>query len=337
MADGPFRLESRPFGTVQGIPVDRYTLARAGGVEISILTYGGVIQSLRVADGTNVVLGFSELDGYLAAGSAYLGAIVGRSANRIARGELPLDGTVYRLSRNECGHHLHGGAAGFDKKVWQARPRVGEREVAVVLSHTSESGDEGYPGRVDVEAVYSLTLDDAVRIELRAVTTEPTAVNLTSHPMYNLAGEGRGTILEHQLRIDADRYTPVDAELIPTGDLAPVAGTPLDFRSPAEVGSRLGGDYDHNFVLIERDASAAQLVDRRSGRVMELRTTEPGLQVYTGGKLDAATDGVYERFAGVALEPQRFPDAPHHSHFPSIVLRPGEQYESTTELRFSAP
>jgi aldose 1-epimerase len=329
-------VESRPFGTVQGIPVDRYTLAREGGVELSILTYGGVVQSLRVPDGTNVVLGFSELAGYVAAGDAYLGAIVGRCANRIAGGELPLDGHVYRLSRNERGHHLHGGAAGFDKKVWRARPRIAEHEIAVVLLHTSEDGDEGYPGRIDVEAVYSLALDDTVRIELRAVTTRPTVVNLTSHPMFNLAGDGRGTILEHELWVDADRYTPVDAELIPTGELAPVAGTPMDFRRPAEVGSRLDGDYDHNFVLNERDGSAARLVDRRSRRALEIRTTEPGLQVYTGGNLAAASGGAYERFAGVALEPQRFPDSPHHLHFPTAVLRPGERYESTTELRFSS-
>jgi aldose 1-epimerase len=336
MADASLRLESQPFGTVQGIPVDRYTLARAGGVEISILTYGGTVQSLRVPDGTNVVLGFPELAGYLAAGDAYLGAIVGRCANRIACGELPLDGHVYRLSRNERSHHLHGGATGFDKKVWRARSRIAEREIAVVLSHTSEDGDEGYPGRVDVEAVYSLTLDDTVRIELRAVTTQPTVVNLTSHPMFNLAGEGRGTILEHELRLDADRYTPVDAELIPTGEIAPVAGTPLDFRRPAEVGLRLGGDYDHNFVLNQRDVSAARLVDRWSGRALEICTTEPGLQVYTGGKLDGATGGAFERFAGVALEPQRFPDSPHHPHFPTAILRPGERYAATTELRFSS-
>ena len=217
-----------------------------------------------------------------------------------------------------------------------AQPRIGEHEIAIVLSHTSEDGDEGYPGRVDIEAVYSLTLDDVVRIEFRAVTTQPTVVNLTSHPMVNLAGEGLGTILEHELRLDADRYTPVDAELIPTGELAPVAGTPLDFRGAAEIGSRLGGDYDHNFVLNERSAAAAaRLVDPGSGRALEIRTTEPGLQVYTGGNLDAASGGAYERFAGVALEPQRFPDSPHHPHFPSAVLRPSERYESTTELRFS--
>jgi aldose 1-epimerase len=328
MADPPLRLDCRPFGMVQGASVDRYTLARAGGLEISILTYGGIVQSIRLPDGTSVVLGFPELDGYLAAGDAYLGAIVGRCANRIARGELPLDGNVYRLSRNEGEHHLHGGVAGFDKKVWRARPRIGEREIAVVLAHTSEDDDEGYPGRVDVEAVYSLTLDDVVRIELRAATTKPTVVNLTTHSLFNLAGEGRGTIFAHELTLAADRYTPVDAQLIPTGELAPVAGTPMDFRRPTEIGSRLGGDYDHNFVLNER--VAARLTDRGSGRSLEIRTTEPGLQLYTGGKLD----GAYERFAGVALEPQRFPDSPHHAHFPSAVLRPGERYESTTELRF---
>jgi aldose 1-epimerase len=314
-------------------------------VEISILTYGGVIQSIRVPDrsgkSANVVLGFSELDRYLAAGGAYLGAIVGRCANRIAHGELTLDGTVHRLSRNEGDNHLHGGHAGFDKKVWHARPRVGESEIALLLSYTSEDGDEGYPGRVDAEAVYSLTLDDVVRIELRAVTTQPTVVNLTTHSLFNLAGEGRGTILEHELWLGADRYTPVDADLLPTGEIAPVAGTPMDFRRPATIGSRIGASgYDHNFVLDAHDLSlpAARLTDRRSGRVLEIRTTEPGMQVYTGGKLDGtlvgATGNVYERFAGVALETQRFPDSPNHAQFPTAVLRPGERYESTTELRF---
>jgi aldose 1-epimerase len=342
MADTPLRLDCRSFGTTQGLGVDRYILTRAGGVEISILTYGGIIQAIRVPDrsGTsaNIVLGFSELDGYLAAGDAYLGVIVGRCANRIAHGEFTLDGRVHRLSRNEGDNHLHGGHFGFDKKVWQARPGIGEREVAVVLSHTSEDGDEGYPGKVDVEVVYSLTLDNVVRIESRAVTTQATVVNLTSHSLFNLAGEGRGTVLEHELWLGADRYTPVDPELIPTGQLAPVAGTPLDFRRPAEIGSRLGGDYDHNFVLNERAVSAARLLDRRSGRALEIRTTEPGLQLYTGGKLDGTLVGAsghrYERFAGVALETQRFPDSPNHAQFPSAVLRPGERYESTTELRF---
>jgi aldose 1-epimerase len=355
MSNTPLRLDSRSFGTAQGLGVDRYTLTRAGGVEISILSYGGIVQSIRVPDRTgaseNVVLGFSELDRYLAAGDAYLGAIVGRCANRIAHGELTLDGRVHRLSRNEGDNHLHGGHAGFDKKVWRARPRVGEREIAVALSYTSDDGDEGYPGRVDVEVVYSLTLDDVIRIELHAVTTQPTVVNLTSHSLFNLAGEGRGTILEHELWLHADRYTPVGPGLIPTGELASVAGTPMDFRRPAEIGSRigeafdqlvLGSGYDHNFALTGCDLSgpAARLADGRSGRVLEIRTTEPGIQLYTGGKLDGTLVGArgnrYERFAGVALETQRFPDAPNHAHFPSAVLRPGERYESTTELRFSS-
>jgi aldose 1-epimerase len=208
------------------------------------------------------------------------------------------------------------------------------------LSYTSEDGDEGYPGKVDVEVVYSLTLDNVVRIEYRAITTQATIVNLTSHSLFNLAGEGRGTVLEHELWLDADRYTPVDPDLIPTGEVAPVAGTPMDFRRPAEIGSRMGGDYDHNFVLNERDASAARLLDRRSGRALEIRITEPGIQLYTGGKLDGTLVGAsgsrYERFAGVALETQRFPDSPNHAQFPTAVLRPGERYESTTELRFSS-
>jgi aldose 1-epimerase len=320
VSSGPsLRLDSRPFGTTHGLDVDLYRLA-AGALEISILTYGGIVQALRVPDRAgetaNVVLGFPGLDGYLIAAGAYLGPIIGRYANRIARGEFELDGTRYRLSRNEGENHLHGGVAGFNTKVWRAETRESEREVAVALSLESPDGDEGYPGALDVEVTYSLDADGVFRIDFRATTTRPTVISLTSHPLFNLAGKGAGSVLDHELEIDADAYVAVDAELIPTGELVPVEGTPLDFRRARPI----AGAFDHCFVL---NGGPTRLVDPRSGRALEIRTTEPGLQLYTGNH------------RGVALETQRLPDSPNHANFPSPVLRPGEVFESTTELRFS--
>ena len=313
---------------MRGLEVELYRLA-AGAVEISILTYGGIIQSLRVpgraGETANVVLGFPELDGYLTAAGAYVGPIVGRYANRIARGEFELDGTRYRLSRNEGENHLHGGFAGFNTKVWRAEARESEREVAVILSLESPDGEEGYPGALSVEVTYSLDADGVFRIHYRATTTRPTVVSLTNHALFNLAGEGAGSILDHELEIDADAYVAVDAEQIPTGELALVAGTPMDFRRARAI----GGAFDHCFVLT---GGATHLVDPRSGRALEIRTTEPGVQLYTGNHLDGHP---YPPHTGVALETQRLPDSPNHANFPSSVLRPGEVFESTTELRFS--
>lgn len=349
-------LDQEPFGaTDRGDKVDVYRL-RSTGLELSILTYGGIIQSIHLPDragrNANVVLGFSELAGYLAAPDVYFGAVIGRYANRIARGEFVLDGIVYQLSQNEGEHHLHGGSRGFDKKVWQARPRVGVDEVAVVLSHSSRAGEEGYPGELEVEVVYSLTADGVFRIRYRATTTEPTVLSLTNHSLFNLEGEGSGNILEHELEIEAHRYTPTNEDLITTGELAPVAGTPFDFRWPLKIGASISqpaeqlaiaDGYDHNYVLNRREGDgpsrAARLFHRQSGRALEIRTTEPGLQLYSGNRLDGTLTGQngsrYAKFAGVALETQRFPDSPNHAHFPSPVLRPGTTYESTTELRFS--
>lgn len=347
-------IKSRPFGTNENGRVHLYTLANPRGIEISILSYGARIQSLLVPDQAgrraNVVLGFPTLEQYRTS-DAYFGATVGRFANRIANGEFVLDGKVHRLSRNEGDNHLHGGRVGFDKKLWRARTEKGQGEVAVVFWYSSPVGEEGYPGALEVEVRYSLDSRDVVRIQYRAAAAQATVVNLTNHALFNLAGEGSGTILSHDLEIAATRYTPTDRELIPTGELLPVAGTPMDFLLPTTIGSRiseqyeqliLAGGYDHNYVL-DRDSSsphlAARLTHSYSGRGLEIRTTEPGLQVYTGNRLDGALTGTsgkrYERFAGIALETQRFPDSPNHSHFPSVVLRPACSYLSTTEIAFA--
>lgn len=341
-----------------GRDVELYTLC-GGGLEVGIMTYGGIIQSLRVPDReghvANIVLGFPDLSSYVRAGNTYLGAIVGRYANRIANARFMLDGSLHRLECNEGLNHLHGGQSGFDKKVWAARTHISDSRVAVALSHTSQAGSEGYPGELHAEVVYALDTGGVFRIDYRATTTSPTVLSLTNHSLFNLAGEGAGSVLSHTLQIGAERFTPVDDQMIPTGHLAEVAGTPFDFRDPVEIGAFIheaheqlvvGQGYDHNFVLHPPPASsglrcAARLVDARSGRTLELSTTEPGLQLYTGNRLDGTLTGAggrrYERFGGVALEAQRFPDSPNNSHFPSSVLRPGELYESATELRFAWP
>jgi aldose 1-epimerase len=345
---------SSSFGRLaDGREVESYQLRCEGGVDLSVLTYGGIIQALRAPDRTgqwdNVALGFPDIAGYVRGGRAYFGAIVGRYANRIANARFTLDGVSYRVSANDGLHHLHGGGSGFDQKLWKARTQRGPDEVAVVLSHTSPAGDEGFPGALEIEVTYALNAAGVVRIVYRALTTAATVVNLTNHSLFNLAGESTPGILAHELTVDADRYTPVGDSLIPTGELAEVERTPLDFRTPTLIGARIGdghpqlvvaGGYDHNFVLAERDSSlpvfAAFLTDPGSGRTLEVRTTEPGLQVYAGNQLDGTlvgTGGVpYARFAGIALETQRFPDSPNQPSFPSSVLRPGEELYSSTEF-----
>jgi aldose 1-epimerase len=329
--------------------VERYVLT-SPNVELSVLTYGGVVQALRVPDRegrvANVVLGFPTLTGYLAARDTYFGAIVGRYANRIARGRFDLDGRTHQLTRNEGRHHLHGGHLGFDKKVWNARPQRTDDAVSILLDRASPDGEEGYPGTLTTQVAYSLTEDDVVRIAYRATTSRPTIVNLTNHSLYNLGGESSPTVLAHELQVAADAYTPADRELIPTGQVLPVAETPLDLRQKVKIGERIAdagaqlasaGGFDHNYVLGDAEV-AARLFEPCSGRMLELRTTEPGLQVYTGNRLDGTLVGThgraYGRFAGVALESQRFPDSPNHPAFPSAVLLPGETYSSLSELRF---
>ncbi|MEV0171253.1 aldose epimerase family protein [Streptomyces sp. NPDC050803] len=316
------------FGTLSdGTPVHRWTLERAG-VRVRVLTYGGIVQSVEVPDregvAGNVVLGFAELAGYPAHPEPYLGALVGRFANRIAGGRFPLDDRTYALARNNGPNCLHGGERGFDKRVWDAEPV----EHGVRLSRVAPHGEEGFPGRLEVSATYTLDASGALGIAYEAVTDAPTVLNLTNHSYFNLSGAGNAG--GHELRLDASRFTPVDADLIPTGVEA-VEGTRFDFRAARKVGA----GYDHNFVLdkgvSEDPVEVAELYDPSSGRVLTVATTEPGLQLYTA-------DHLAEPFApgeGIALETQHFPDSPNRPEFPSTVLRPGEVFRSRTVYGFA--
>ena len=323
---------SEHFGTLSdGTEVHRWTLERAG-VRVRVLSYGGIVQSLEVPDRdgrtADVVLGFADLDGYVTHPGPYLGALIGRYANRIAGGRFPLDGVTYALAPNTPPNSLHGGARGFDKRVWDVTPV----EHGLRLTRVSPHGEEGFPGRLEVTATYTLEDGGALRFVYEAVTDAPTVVNLTNHSYFNLAGAGSGDAGGHELRLDASRFTPVDADLIPTGVLEDVTGTRFDFRQARKVGS----GYDHNFALdkgVTEDArEVAELYDPSSGRVLTVSTTEPGLQLYTA-------DQIEEPFSpgdGVALETQHFPDSPNRPDFPSTVLRPGEVYRSETVYAFSA-
>ena len=325
-----------------------YTLTNTRGFEVSVSNYGGTVTSLKTPDrhGTfgDIVLGFETLDEYVH-NPRYFGALIGRHANRIARGRFSLDGVEYQLPCNNGANHLHGGFKGFDKRVWDVR----ENEQALHLTYFSKDGEEGYPGNVTAAVDYTL-LDNELRIDYRATTDRDTIVNLTNHSYFNLRGDG--TILDHQLVLNADSFTPVSDDLIPSGEIRPVAGTPMDFRKGKAIGveirdsyEQLGftGGYDHNFVLNDYDGSlrfAGRVYESSTGRVLEVLTTQPGMQFYSGNFLDGSfvgRDGVtYVRYAGLCLEPQHFPDAPNHSNFPSTVLRPGEEYKQTTVFRFSA-
>jgi len=341
-----------PFGsTPDGRAVEILTLTNARGVELRAMTYGGIILSLKVPDRSgrlgDVVLGYDDLDGYVRK-TPYFGAIVGRYANRIAGGRFTSGGTTYRLATNNGPNHLHGGLKGFDKQVWRAATFEDQRGVGVVLRYRSPDGEEGYPGTLQATVTYTLTDRNEVLIDYEATTDKATPVNLTQHSYFNLAGSG--DILGHELMLAADRYTPVDSTLIPTGELTSVAGTPFDFRAPHKVGERIGqaneqlriaGGYDHNFVLNRADTGlvlAARLRDAASGRVLEVRTTEPGIQFYSGNFLDGSITGkggtVYRQRAGLCLETQHFPDSPNHPAFPSTILEPGKTYRSRTVWTF---
>jgi aldose 1-epimerase len=350
-------IERSGFGALpDGTAVERYLLRNARGVTVAILTYGGIVQSVEVPDREgalgNVVLGFATLADYLARG-AYFGTITGRYANRIAGARFTLDGRTHRLAANNGPNALHGGINGFNSRVWQASERNGPDGVGVALRYVSADGEEGYPGRLDTEVTYTLTEGNALRIDYRATTDKPTVVNLTNHSFFNLAGEGAGSVLDHELTLQASRYTPVDADLIPTGEIAPVAGTALDFTKPMAVGARIrsgepqlvrGRGYDHNLVLDQSTEGeltpAARLRDPRSGRVMEVSTTEPAVQLYSGNFLDGSAVGIggraYRQSDGLCLETQHFPDSPNRPGFPSTVLRPGETFSSTTIFAFTA-
>ena len=335
-----------------GTPVDLFTLTNAHGIEVRAITYGGAIASIRTPDRSgrfdDIVLGFDRLEDYVQR-SPYFGAIIGRYGNRIARGRFTLDGHQYTLATNDGPNHLHGGVKGFDKVVWDAEPFEKSIGQGVVFTHISPDGDQGYPGRLSVRVTYTLTANDQLEIGYEATTDKPTPINLTNHSYFNLSGGGRD-ILGHVLTINADRYTPIDATFIPTGELAPVAGTPFDFRKPTAIGARIGEQneqlahgkgYDHNWVLNGSGPGlhpAAHVVEPATGRTLDVATTEPGLQFYSGNFLDGALKGVdghvYGHRSGFCLETQHFPDSPNHANFPSTILRPGETYRSKTVLTF---
>ncbi len=336
-----------------GTRVDVITLTNAQGLEVRAITYGGIVVSLRVPDRAgrldDIVLGYDDLDGYLK-DSPYFGAIIGRYGNRIAKGRFTLDGRPYQLATNNGPNHLHGGVKGFDKLVWKAEEFKNPEGVGIVFTHTSPDGDEGYPGNLNVRITYTLTDRNELAIDYYATTDKPTPVNLTHHSYFNLAGAGTRDVLDHELMINAGRYTPVDATLIPTGVLVSVEGTPFDFRKPVRIGARIDEDheqlrhgmgYDHNFVL-NRDTDtlihAARVVESTTGRTLDLYTTEPGLQFYSGNFLDGTITGksgrVYQKRYGFCLEPQHFPDSPNKPQFPSTILRPGREYRSKTVFVF---
>jgi aldose 1-epimerase len=341
-----------PFGSApDGSPVEQFTLENRQGTRVSAITYGGTIVSIQTRDRVgrpgDVVLGFDSLDGYLR-DTAYVGAIVGRCANRIRGGTFALDGRVFRLATNAGADHLHGGIRGFDKAVWRVATFRDGRGEGLELRHTSPDGDEGYPGNLSVEVCYLLTDADELVVDYGAETDAPTPVNLTQHTYFNLACGG--DVLGHELMLAADTFTPVDPTLLPTGEIASVAGTPLDFRTTTAIGARiaaahpqleLAGGYDHNYVLRGGEsmpALAARVVERVSGRTLDVFTTEPGVQFYSGNFLDGTAVGkggrAYGRRSGFCLETQHYPDSPNQPRFPSTILRPGERYRSQTVFRF---
>jgi len=349
-------LTYRAFGkTDTGRAIELYRLRNHQGLEAQIATYGGVVTSLRVPDRSghfdDVVLGYDSLAGYLK-DPAYFGALIGRYANRIALGRFSLNGVAYALSTNDGPNALHGGKVGFDKVVWTvSEAKVTEAGPQLTLSYFSRNGEEGYPGNLNVTARYTLTEDNSLRLEYTATTDRDTVVNLTQHSYFNLRGsERRGDVLSHIITIQADRFTPVDATLIPTGELRPVEGTPFDFRRPTAIGARLGEaddqirfgkGYDHNWVLNKSTgvlSADATVYEPESGRVLEVLSTQPGLQFYSGNFLDGSITGkggwTYRFRSGFCMEPQHFPDSPNHPKFPSAVLRPGQTYRSTIIYRF---
>lgn len=344
------KIEATPYGRLPaGRPVNLYTLTNDRGMRVRLTDYGALTVSVEAPDRggrpADVTLGYDSLAGWLGNGP-YFGATIGRCANRIAGAEFTLDGRVYRLAANSGRHHLHGGRRGFDKVLWEAAVLEEPDAVGVKFGYTSPDGEEGYPGELRVTAEYRLTGRNEFRAEFSAVADRPTIVNLAHHTYWNLAGPAAGDVLGHELELAADRYTVADAELIPTGEIRSVQGTPLDFTRPAAIGARIArlpGGYDVNFVLREAGGGvrlAARVREPRTGRVLEVHTDQPGIQLYTGNFLDGSITGkggvAYRRHAGLCLETQGFPDAPHHAHFPSIVLRPGQTYRHTMVHVFRA-
>jgi len=349
-------VDVKPFGkTADGTAVEIYTLKNAAGVEVRIMTRGATIQTILAPDknGTlaDVTLGFDSVDGYLSPSHSYFGCIVGRYGNRIAGGAFSLGGKSYTLAKNNGPNALHGGPKGFNTAVWKAKKVERPDAVGVEMTYLSKDGEEGYPGNLDTTITYTLNAQSELRMDYLATTDKETVLNLTNHAYFNLAGAGDGDILGHVMMIAADRFTPVDKTLIPTGELRPVTGTPFDFLKPTAIGARIGdkdeqvgfgGGYDHNFVLNRKDASmvlAARVTEPASGRVLEVLTTEPGVQFYSGNFLDGSAKGkggkVYSKRFGFCLETQHFPDSPNHANFPSTILEPGKKYATATVHKFS--
>jgi len=345
--------------TPDGQAVEIYTLHNSKGAEARIMTYGGIVQSLKMPDKdgqfADVVLGFDTLDGYVnptyLKGCPYFGALIGRYGNRIGAGKFTLEGQTYTLAGNNNGNSLHGGLKGFDKVVWTAKPSMSVHGPQLVLAYVSKDGEEGFPGNLEVTAIYTLTEDNALKVEFGAKTDKPTVVNLTQHSYFNLAGQGNGDILGHLVQINAEQTTPVDAGLITTGEFKSVDGTPFDFRKPTAIGERIdnpdtvlqyGPGYDHNWVInkpLGKLGLQARVVEPVSGRVMEVWSDEPGLQFYAGNFLDGTLTGkdgkVYQRRTGFAMEPQHYPDSPNKANFPSVELKPGQSYHNVIMYKFS--
>lgn len=341
-----------PFGeTATGEAVSLFILKNTLGAEVKITNFGGIITAVKVADlngqFADIVLGFDELESYIK-GSPYFGALIGRVGNRIASGRFELDGKVYQLAINNGGNHLHGGFVGFDRIVWSPTIFSTDDSVGVKLFYLSPDGDQGYPGNLRVTVTYTFTNQNELQVDYHATTDQSTPVNMTQHSYFNLAG--RGDVLQHQLMINADYFTPIDKTQIPLGELRPVTGTPFDFRYPKKIGEQIGCEdlqlenglgYDHNFVLNKAQPKelslAAQVVDAGSGRVLEIYTEEPGVQFYSGNFLDGSLTGkdkTYSHRTGFCLEPQHFPDSPNQANFPSIILHPGEEYSSRSVFKF---
>ncbi len=346
-------VEQKPFGTRDGRPVNLYTLTNSHGMEVRTMNYGGIILSIRVPDRkgelADVVLGHDTMEGYIP-NPPYLGAIVGRYANRIANGTFTLDGKTYTLPKNDGPNTLHGGTTRtFDKVVWDAEILKGK--TAIAYSFLSKDGEEGFPGNLKVKVTYTLTDSNELILDYEAMTDKATPINVSQHSYFDLAGQGTGDILSHEIMINADRFTPVDKNLIPTGELRPVKGTPFDFTTSTKIGSRidenydqlvLGHGYDHNFVINRKGAGltlAARVYEPTSGRVLEVSTTQPGVQFYTGNFLDGTVTGkenrVYKHRYGFCLETQHFPDSPNHPDFPNTILKPGAMFHEKTVFKFS--